>query len=75
MSEHRTVILTNTASGEEVRVTAEVDDLSADELANTPADLIERSTVAQAAERALVKYRRKHPGDYLVTGVERGVAQ
>ena len=72
MSEHRTVTLLDLASNEQIEVEAKVRDLPHENLANVEADYAEETTILQAAERALIDYRKDHPGDYLVVGVRRG---
>lgn len=70
MAEHRTVVLTDLATGEEHRVSAKVRE--PEDTSSMSAADAEASAVSQSAEAALIEYRREHPGDYLVTGIERG---
>lgn len=74
MSEHRTVVLQNTETLEQVTTTAKVKDLPHERLANVEADYAEEATVLQAAEAALVAYRKEHGGDYIVVDIRRGEA-
>lgn len=71
-AEHRTVRLLNLETDETVTVTAEVEDLKLRDRLNIQDEHADEAAVTQAAERALIAYRKEHPGDYMIVDINRG---
>lgn len=72
MSEHRTVVLLNTETLEEVSIPAKVHDIKSKHLVNTAPEDVDAATIEAAADKAREEYEAEHGGHYLVTNILRG---